>query len=60
MGVKWLDAMLGTLPPDALDELLITSPEPLEVAHLATLKRAVKRLRLQNASLPLSTQSRMK
>lgn len=59
-GVFWLDSMLWSIPPDALDEVIITSSQPLEVAHLAMLKRAVKRLQLRNVSLPASTQSRLK
>jgi uncharacterized protein (TIGR02996 family) len=60
LGAKWFDAMLAALPPDALDELLITSTGPLEVSQLALLKRAVKRLQLHNVSLPSPAHSRMK
>ena len=59
-GVFWLDAMLGSIAPDSFDELLITSAQPLEVAHVAMLKRAVKRLQLRNVSLPASNHGRMK
>lgn len=59
-GVLWLDSMLRSIPPDALDEVAIASAQPLEVAHVAMLKRAVKRLQLRNVSLPASTHSRMK
>ena len=49
---------LWSIPPDAFDEVLITSSQPLEVAHVAMLKRAVKRLELRNVSLPISSQAR--
>ena len=52
-GVMGLDAMLRSIPPDTFDEVLITSVLHLEVAHVATLKRALKRLSLRNVSLPL-------
>ena len=58
--VHFLDSMLRSIPPDAFDEVLITCPQPLEVADLAILKRAVKRLSLSNVSLPASSQGRMK
>ena len=59
-GVQGLDAMLRSIPADAFDEVLITSITPLEVSHVATLKRALKRLELRNVSLPLAPQGRMK
>lgn len=51
-GVDPLEGMLKTLPLDLLDELLVTSVEPLETAQLASLRRAVKRLQLRNVTLP--------
>jgi uncharacterized protein (TIGR02996 family) len=58
-GVFWLDSLLWSIARDSFDELLITSAQPMEVAHLAMLKRAVKRLQLRNVSFP-SSHSRMK
>jgi uncharacterized protein (TIGR02996 family) len=59
-GVLHLEAMLRSIPPDAFDEVLITSSLPLEVAQAATLKRAVKRLELRNVSLPVSTRPKVR
>lgn len=59
-GVVWLDSMLRSIPPDSFDEVLITSTQPLEVAQVALLRRALKRLRLRSSSLPSSSHSRMK
>ncbi|MDP1829859.1 MAG: TIGR02996 domain-containing protein [Archangium sp.] len=59
-GVVWLDSMLWSIPPDSFDEVLITATQPLEVAHVAMLKRALKRLKLRSSSLPASSHSRMK
>jgi hypothetical protein len=44
--------MFKVIPVDLFDELLVTSAQPLEIAQLALLKRAVKRLQLRNLSLP--------
>ena len=51
-GVMGLDSMLRSIPPDTFDEVLITSVQPLEITHVATLKRALKRLELRSVSLP--------
>lgn len=59
-GVFFLDSMLRSIPPDAFDEITIASSQPLAVAQVATLKRAVKRLQLRNVSLPQSTRARTK